>query len=166
MELNGIWRGMWCSLAVEKLLEKEIPETTRPVLNAILHSDHKHQKTWSPIYVIWHKHSARISVVWLKSSLGKYSLGHIKYPCRWYFFFCCILPLTSHNVLCHDDRENTVHKALQRAFTKKKNHSQKQHCRKVWFQILRQPEPVHGSYTLNLEFYWHCPTAYFTLTGI
>lgn len=104
-----------------ELLDEQIPETARAVLNAALKNDHKHHKILSPIYVIRHKHSARISVVWLKSALGKYILGYIKFPCRQYSFLCCILPLTSHNVLCCDDRENTVRKALQGASTKKKH---------------------------------------------
>lgn len=101
-----------------ELLEEQIPKTARALKNAALRNDHKHHKTLSPIYVICHKHSA-ISVVWLKSSLGKYILDSIKLPCRQYSFSRCILPLTSHNVLCQDDRENTVHKALQWASMKK-----------------------------------------------
>lgn len=120
MELNEIWRGLWCTYRRE-LLEEQTPETARAVLNAALKNDHKHHKTQSLIHVIWHKHSARISAVWLKSSLGKYILGYIKFPRRQYSLFYCILSLTSHNVLCHDDRKkkNTVHRALWGASTKK-----------------------------------------------
>lgn len=100
-----------------ELLQEQIPETAKEVLSAALKKYYKQNKILSPIYVILVQEFQWSDYIY---SLGKCILGYIKFPCRQYSLLCYILPVTSHNILCHCDRENIVHKVLQGPSTKKK----------------------------------------------
>lgn len=114
------------------LLEEQIPETAREVLSAALKTYYKQHKILSPIYVILVQEFQWSHYIY---SLGKGTFGYIKFPCRQYSLLCCILPLASHNILCHYDRENTVHKALQGPSTKKKYTPRNSIPRKCYFRF-------------------------------
>lgn len=115
-----------------ELLEEQIPEMARKVLSAALKKCYKQHKILSPIYVILVQEFQWSDYIY---SLGKCILGYIKFPCRQYSLLCCILPLTSQSILCHYDRENTVHKVLQGLSTKKKYTPRKSIPGKCYFRF-------------------------------
>lgn len=115
-----------------ELLEGQIPETAKEVLSAALKNYYKQHKILSPICVILVLEFQWSDYIY---SLSKCILGYIKFPCRQYSLLCCILPLTSHNILCHYDRENSVHKALQEPSTKKKYTPRNSNPGKCYFRF-------------------------------
>lgn len=115
-----------------ELLEEQILETAKEVLSAALKNYYKQHKILSPICVILVQEFQWSDYIY---SLSKCILGYIKFPCRQYSLLCCILPLTSHNILCHYDRENSVHKALQESSTKKKYTPRNSNPGKCYFRF-------------------------------
>lgn len=85
-----------------ELLEEQITETAREVLSAAFKNYYKQHKILNPIYVILVQELNGSEYIY---SLGKCIRRYIKFHCRQYSLLCCILPLNSHNILCHYDRE-------------------------------------------------------------